>query len=416
MRIVSVNAWGGALADDLLSWIADDPADVLCLQEVPRIPGGSGWTQFADGERTLPQRADLFADVSSALPHHQGLFVASDSGPVTDADGRPRQQQFGVATFVSDAVPLVGVESAFVHGRYVAHRQWPRGDRPRAALAVRLAIEATRFITVVQLHGLRDPAGKQDTPAREGQAHRLADLVTHARGPGDLTVVCGDLNLLPTSHTFQVLAGIGLTDLVGSADTRTSRYPKPTRHASYLLISEPDAARTFTIPAHPEVSDHRPLVLEIWSRPAVDSGRSRSSGAVMTVHAVPSGHPVEGLMPRYVFLIVENEGGYADAHPAEMEKVMAMHQDFATAVASSGATLHGGEALQPTPTARYLRGTRTDGVAVVDAPNPELKEVLGGYYLVEAADDEQALELAKLCPAPHGYVEVRPVWEFSNPQ
>ena len=121
-------------------------------------------------------------------------------------------------------------------------------------------------------------------------------------------------------------------------------------------------------------------------------------------------------MPRYVFLIIENEGGYADAHPAEMEKVMAMHQDFATAVASSGATLHGGEALQPTPTARYLRGTRTDGVAVVDAPNPELKEVLGGYYLVETADDEQALELAKLCPAPHGYVEVRPVWEFSNPQ
>ncbi len=229
MRIVSVNAWGGALADDLLSWIADDPADVLCLQEVPRIPDCSGWTQFADGERSLPQRADLFADVHQVLPHHQGVFVASDSGPVIDADGRARQQQFGVATFVSDAVPLVGVESAFVHGRYVAHRQWPRGDRPRAALAVRLAVGAGRFVTVVQLHGLRDPAGKQDTPAREGQAHRLADLVTRFRKAGDLTVVCGDLNLLPTSRTFQVLAGIGLTDLVGTTDTRTSRYPKPTR-------------------------------------------------------------------------------------------------------------------------------------------------------------------------------------------
>lgn len=117
-------------------------------------------------------------------------------------------------------------------------------------------------------------------------------------------------------------------------------------------------------------------------------------------------------MPRYVFLIVENEAGYVDADQADLDEVMGMHQDFAAAVAKSGATLHGGEALQPTPTARYLRGTRTDHVALVDAPSPELKEVLGGYYLIEAADDEQALELAKLCPAPQGYVEVRPVWEF----
>ncbi len=121
-------------------------------------------------------------------------------------------------------------------------------------------------------------------------------------------------------------------------------------------------------------------------------------------------------MPRYVFLILENEGAYDNADEAAMNEVMAMHSDFAASVASAGATMLGGEALQPTPTARYLRGTRTEGVALVDAPNPDVKEVLGGYYLIEAADDEQALELAKLCPAPQGYVEVRPVWEFSNPE
>ena len=120
-------------------------------------------------------------------------------------------------------------------------------------------------------------------------------------------------------------------------------------------------------------------------------------------------------MPRYVFLIVENEGGYADAHPAEMEKVMAMHQDFATAVASSGATLHGGEALQPTPTARYLRGTRTDGVAVVDAPNPELKEVLGGYWMIQVKSRAEAIEWARRCPAQDNEViEIRQVMEMED--
>ena len=140
----------------------------------------------------------------------------------------------------------------------------PAGDRPRAALGVRVvARPGGRTVTVVNLHGLRDPAGKHDTPARRGQAARLAELVQRLRRPGDLVVVCGDLNLLPDSETFDVLAGVGLVDLVGTADTRTSRYAKPSRHASYMLVSDPGAVKHFDAPAAPEVSDHRPLVLDV---------------------------------------------------------------------------------------------------------------------------------------------------------
>jgi endonuclease/exonuclease/phosphatase family metal-dependent hydrolase len=118
-------------------------------------------------------------------------------------------------------------------------------------------------MTVVHLHGLRDPTGKHDTTARLQQARRLAALVERVRRPGDLVVVAGDLNLLPTSETFAVLGDLGLVDLVGTRDTRTSLYPKPVRHASYLLISDPSAVRAFAAPAAPEVSDHRPLVLDV---------------------------------------------------------------------------------------------------------------------------------------------------------
>ena len=86
---------------------------------------------------------------------------------------------------------------------------------------------------------------------------------------------------------------------------------------------------------------------------------------------------------------------------------------FTKEVDELGGTILGGEALQPMATATFLRGTRTDGVDVVDNPAPDLKEVLGGYYLVEAADDEHARRIAERCPAPHGYIEVRPIWEFS---
>jgi hypothetical protein len=117
-------------------------------------------------------------------------------------------------------------------------------------------------------------------------------------------------------------------------------------------------------------------------------------------------------MPKYLMAIVESEEGYAEATEADFSQVMQMHGDFAKSVSEAGASVLGGEALQPVATATFLRGTRTGDVAVVDNPAPDLKEVLGGYYLIEAADDAQALELAKLCPAQHGYVELRRIWEF----
>jgi endonuclease/exonuclease/phosphatase family metal-dependent hydrolase len=264
VRIVSLNAWGGALHDELADWLPRCGADVLCLQEVTRTPGLDGWTSFRDDERHLPQRANLCADVGRLLPRHQATFVANDAGPVSDGDDAVHRQDFGLATFLDERLPVIGLTADFVHRTFVEHERWPAGDRPRAALGVRLVGRpGGRTVTIVQLHGVRDPAGKHDTPARRGQAARLAELVERLRGPDDLVIVCGDLNLLPDSETFDVLAGIGLVDLVGTRDTRTARYTKPLRHASYMLVSDPGVVQRFDAPAAPEVSDHRPLILDI---------------------------------------------------------------------------------------------------------------------------------------------------------
>ncbi len=269
MRIVSVNAWGGAMYDDLAAWLPAVDADVVCLQEVTRTPGLTGWTTFEDDARSLPQRADLAADVAGVLPGHDLWFTVSDTGPVTDAGGRVHRQHFGLGMLARSELARVATRTAYVHGAYADHgsdaaASWPHSGRPRAAQAARFVDHRTgRSVTLVHLHGLRDDAGKADSPARRGQARRLATLVEEVREPGDLTVVCGDLNLLPGSETFAVLADIGLTDLVGAADTRTTRYPKPVRHASYLLVSDPSAVSRFEVVASPEVSDHRALLLEV---------------------------------------------------------------------------------------------------------------------------------------------------------
>lgn len=61
-----------------------------------------------------------------------------------------------------------------------------------------------------------------------------------------------------------------------------------------------------------------------------------------------------------------------------------------------------------------MRGDGAGGHIVTDGPFAETKEALGGYYLIEAGDLDQALEFAKLCPAPFGGVEVRPLMDVSG--
>ena len=115
------------------------------------------------------------------------------------------------------------------------------------------------------MHGLRDLAGKHDTPARLEQAKNLVKLVRNVAEEGDRIIVCGDFNVLPDSETFAVLSDLDLVDLVtgrGFTDTRTSQYTKPNRYADYLLVNPAVTIDRFDVVREPEVSDHCPLLLK----------------------------------------------------------------------------------------------------------------------------------------------------------
>jgi hypothetical protein len=91
---------------------------------------------------------------------------------------------------------------------------------------------------------------------------------------------------------------------------------------------------------------------------------------------------------------------------------MKLHGAFSEAVEKAGARILGGEALERSTTASTVRQREGADPLVTDGPFIETKEALGGYYVVEARDLDQALELAKLCPS--GNVEVRPVMDTSE--
>jgi hypothetical protein len=112
-------------------------------------------------------------------------------------------------------------------------------------------------------------------------------------------------------------------------------------------------------------------------------------------------------MAKYLILLYEDEAGYANATPEALQEIRAEHDRFRQQAESMGVAVTGGAALQPTATATSVRGD-----VLTDGPFVETKENIGGYYLIEADDLDQALKAARLVPTPFGGVEVRPIWDM----
>jgi hypothetical protein len=92
---------------------------------------------------------------------------------------------------------------------------------------------------------------------------------------------------------------------------------------------------------------------------------------------------------------------------------MEEYNAFTKAIGDAGINL-GGEALQPNPTATTVR-VRDGRTITTDGPFAETKEGLGGFYILECKDLDEALAWATKCPGSrYGSVEVRPVVDFSQ--
>jgi len=113
-------------------------------------------------------------------------------------------------------------------------------------------------------------------------------------------------------------------------------------------------------------------------------------------------------MPQYMLLIYEDEKNYQKVSEADGKAIMAAYGDFTASIQKAG-QFKAGDALQPVATATTVRVK--DGKTVkTDGPFAETKEQLGGYYLVEAKNLDEAIAIAARIPAARtGSIEVRPV-------
>lgn len=116
---------------------------------------------------------------------------------------------------------------------------------------------------------------------------------------------------------------------------------------------------------------------------------------------------------QYMCLIYSMEGTGPQPGTEEFGAYIQEYQKF-TQLCVDGGVMKAGDALQPSATATTV--TRENGsIEISDGPFAETKEQLGGYYLLDCKDLDQALEYAAKIPtAEHGRVEVRPVVVFDS--
>src|ERR1700760_4269720 len=112
---------------------------------------------------------------------------------------------------------------------------------------------------------------------------------------------------------------------------------------------------------------------------------------------------------QYLLMIYQNEAEYAKIDAATSKKMLEEYGAFTQSIIQSGA-FKAGDRLQPTSTATTVR-VRDGKTLVTDGPYAETREQLGGYYLVEAKDLDEANAIAARIPgAATGTIEVRPVF------
>jgi hypothetical protein len=112
---------------------------------------------------------------------------------------------------------------------------------------------------------------------------------------------------------------------------------------------------------------------------------------------------------QYLLLIYSNEKEIAAMNPAELGSMTAEYMEFTKRIVQAG-QFKAGDRLKPTSAATTVR-VRSGQVTTTDGPFAETREQLGGYYLVDAKNLDEAIAIAGRIPgAKWGSIEVRPIW------
>jgi endonuclease/exonuclease/phosphatase family metal-dependent hydrolase len=240
MELITLNIWGGHLKDPLLKFIHNHKdIDIFCLQEV--YHNAPHKVTKDDKELSL----NIFSDIQKLLPNHYAIF-------------KPAVENiYGIAMLLKKNIDIVSEGELNIHQK--KHHPGIGENHSRNLQWVECEMDNQTY-SIINVHGLWNGMGKNDSPDRIEQSRRIRHFMDIINTP---KILCGDFNLRPDTESMQIIEKDmnNLITINKIRSTRTRYYKKDEKFADYILTSPEILVNKFAIMGD-EVSDHSPLYLE----------------------------------------------------------------------------------------------------------------------------------------------------------
>lgn len=246
MKLITLNTWGARVKAPFTEFIKrHQNIDIFCFQEVYDNAREIMSEEYTDSNH------ELFTELKELLPQHNGFFR-----PVL-------QGVYGIAIFIKKDYQVLEEGEILIHARN-KKGTINDGHHDRNMQWLKFDYEGKVF-TVLNVHGLWNGKGKNDTPERIAQSKIIKEYVDTVHDP---KILCGDFNLNPDTESVKILEE-GMRNLIKDysiPSTRTSIYyakpGKSEKFADYVFTSPDITVKNFEV-LPDEVSDHSALFLEI---------------------------------------------------------------------------------------------------------------------------------------------------------
>ena len=224
--------------------------DIFCLQEIWSSHNAKYEGKNAGGQEIKAEDVMVHGmqEISGLLSGHAKYF-------------RPHHEDnYGLMSLVKNDIDVLEEGEVFVYKERGFVSEEDIGNHARNILYIIYALNG-RKVTVINLHGLWNGKGKDDSEDRIKQSENILAFTKKIEGE---YIICGDFNLLPDTKSINMFENAGLRNLIREhkiLSTRTSFYAKSVRHADYIFVSPGVKVKDFKVLSD-EVSDHSPLYLE----------------------------------------------------------------------------------------------------------------------------------------------------------
>lgn len=253
MKLISLNTWGGKIYEPLIDFIKQHSADtdIFCFQEV--------FSTTSPTKILGDRRTNLFQEISKILENHRGYFRPQIKNFVlgnrigvkkTDFD-----LYFGLAIFIRKEISVSSEGDFFLYGKKFIFDEKNLNTLPRSAQYL-----CCDQYTIINVHGIWNREGKQDSPDRIKQSEKINNFLKKTR---DKKILCGDFNLDINTESLKILEK-NLINLIKKFDITTTRnkfFPGEDKFADYTFVSHDVRIKSFEVPSI-NVSDHLPMILE----------------------------------------------------------------------------------------------------------------------------------------------------------